>query len=96
MEYIFEDFISGFLENKFSSDWNVEYQKSNMNLSTNPEAFRMQHDIFLTSRRDKTKKIIVDTKYKLRDSNFKEDKKKGISQADLYQMVSYALRKKWM
>ena len=93
MEYIFEDFIAGFLENKFSSEWKVEYQKSNMNLSSKPDAFQMQHDIFLTLKKDKTKRIIVDTKYKLRGGDFKEDKKKGISQADMYQMVSYALRR---
>jgi 5-methylcytosine-specific restriction enzyme subunit McrC len=93
MEYIFEDFIAGFIENKFSLTWKVEYQKSNMNLSTVPESFRMQHDIFLTSRKDESKKIIIDTKYKLRDGNFKQDKKKGIYQPDLYQMVSYALRR---
>lgn len=93
MEYVFEDFIAGFLENKFSSKWKVEYQKSNMNLSSHPEAFNMQHDIFLTSRNDKTKSIIIDTKYKLRDGNFKDDKKRNIAQQDMYQMVSYALRR---
>lgn len=93
MEYVFEDFIAGFLENKFSTKWKVEYQKSNMNLSSNPEAFNMQHDIFLTSRNDITKSIIIDTKYKLRDRNFKDDKKKSIAQQDMYQMVSYALRR---
>lgn len=93
MEYIFEDFIAGFLETKFSSKWKVEYQKSNMNLSSDPEAFQMQHDIFLTSKKDKTKKVIVDTKYKLRDLSFKGDKKKGVAQADMYQMTSYAFRR---
>ncbi|HQV55694.1 MAG TPA: restriction endonuclease [Chitinophagaceae bacterium] len=93
MEYIFEDFIAGFLDSKFSKNWKVEYQKSNMNLSSNPEAFQMQHDIFLTSKKDSNKKIIIDTKYKLRDKDFKTDTKKGIAQSDLYQMVSYALRR---
>jgi 5-methylcytosine-specific restriction enzyme subunit McrC len=93
MEYIFEDFIAGFIENKFSLNWKVEYQKSNMNLSSKPDAFQMQHDIFLTLKKDKTKSILVDAKYKLRDVNFKKDKKKGISQSDMYQMTSYALRR---
>ncbi|GAA4800332.1 hypothetical protein GCM10023231_31370 [Olivibacter ginsenosidimutans] len=52
----------------------------------------MQHDIFLVSKKDKSIKIIVDTKYKLR-GNFKGDKKKGITQSDLYQMTSYAFRR---
>ncbi|MEO9257099.1 MAG: restriction endonuclease [Crocinitomicaceae bacterium] len=93
MEYIFEDFIAGFIESNFSNDWKVEYQKSNLNLSSEPAAFQMQHDIFLTYRKDANKKIIIDTKYKLRDANFKKDNKKGISQTDMYQMTSYAFRR---
>jgi len=91
MEYIFEDFVAGFLETYFSDQWKVEYQKSNAYLSTNPQAFQMQHDIFLTDRTT-GRKIIVDTKYKLRDFD-PSDKKRGVSQADLYQVVSYAYRR---
>ncbi len=93
MEYIFEDFLAGFLENKFSLDWKVEYQKSDEYLSNNPKVFNMQHDIFLTSRHGSKRKVIIDTKYKIRQDNFKEDPKKGIAQADLYQMVSYAFKR---
>lgn len=93
MDYIFEDFLAGFLENKFSREWKVEYQKSNLNLVDNPPVFQMQHDIFLTTKDGSGKKIIVDTKYKLRENNFKQDKKKGVSQSDLYQMVSYAFKR---
>lgn len=92
MEYIFEDFVAGFLEDKFSNDWRAEYQKSNEYLSSNPKVFQMKHDIFLTSKRT-GKTIIIDTKYKLRDKNFKKDNKKGIAQSDLYQMTSYAFRR---
>ncbi len=93
MEYIFEDFIAGFLETKFSTSWKVEYQKSNMNLSVSPNAFQMKHDILLTSRENSSLKIIVDTKYKLRPTDFKSENKKGVSQTDMYQMVSYAFRR---
>ncbi len=93
MEYIFEDFFAGFLQSKFSNYWKVEYQKSNLNLVTDPPVFRMQHDILLTSRTDTSRRIIVDTKYKVRDSGFKDDPKRGVSQNDLYQMVSYAVRR---
>ncbi len=93
MEYIFEDFFAGFLEKKFNNKWKVEYQKSNLNLVDNPPVFQMQHDIVLTSKDASQRKVIVDTKYKLREANFKEDKKKGVSQNDLYQMVSYALKR---
>lgn len=91
MEYIFEDFMAGFLDTHFSDQWKVEYQKSNYFLSTNPEVFQMQHDIFLTDRAT-GRKVIVDTKYKV--LSFEPgDKKRGVSQTDLYQVVSYAYRR---
>lgn len=93
MEYIFEDFLAGFLENRFSKDWNIEYQKSDEYLSNTPKVFNMQHDIFLTSRHETKRKVIIDTKYKLRQDNFKTDPKKGVAQSDLYQMVSYAFKR---
>lgn len=91
MEYVFEDFIAGFLKKHFSTDWEVKYQKSDMYL-TDEKVFQMQHDIFLVSKKDNAIKIIVDTKYKLR-GNFTYEKKKGIAQSDLYQMTSYAFRR---
>ncbi len=94
MEYIFEDFVAGFLYKKFNREWRVEYQKSNMYLVDHPSAiFQMQHDIFLTSRTKPSRKLIIDTKYKLRPAAFKNDKKKGVSQTDLYQMTSYGFRR---
>ena len=96
MEYIFEDFFAGFLEDKFQKQWKVEYQKSDKYLATNENdrnVFNMQHDIFLTSKENPSLKIIIDTKYKLRDINFKNDLKKGVAQNDLYQMVSYAFKR---
>lgn len=91
MEYIFEDFVAGFLEENFSSKWKVEYQKSKF-LSNTPEVFKMQHDIYLTSKLS-NKNVIIDTKYKLRVGNFKQEGKKGVEQSDLYQMVSYAFKR---
>jgi 5-methylcytosine-specific restriction enzyme subunit McrC len=99
MEYIFEDFLAGFLEDRFSDNWVVKYQKSDKDLASydlsNPKAgvFNMQHDIFLTSKPDEKRKIIIDAKYKVRSQDFKTDKKKGVDQKDLYQMVSYAYRR---
>lgn len=91
MEYVFEDFVAGFLERHFSDEWTVAYQKSDMYL-TDEKVFQMQHDIFLVSRKDSSIKIIVDTKYKLR-GDFTNDKKKGMAQSDLYQMTSYGFRR---
>ncbi len=95
MEYIFEDFFAGFLEDKFSVDWDVKYQKSEKYLALNSEGkdvFNIQHDIFLTEKSSK-RKIIIDTKYKIREKDFKKGIKRGVAQNDLYQMVSYAFKR---
>lgn len=95
MEYIFEDFVAGFLERHFSADWNVCYQASDEYLVREPQsAFLMKHDIFLISKHGTPrKKIIIDTKYKVRAHDLKDDPKRGISQSDLYQVTSYAFRR---
>ena len=94
MEYIFEDFVAGFLEEHFSKEWSIKYQKSDEYLATisGKRVFNIQHDIFLSSKYS-NKKIIIDTKYKLRPIEFKTDIKKGVLQNDLYQMTSYAFRR---
>jgi 5-methylcytosine-specific restriction enzyme subunit McrC len=53
----------------------------------------MRHDILITSRNKPERKIIIDTKYKLRYPESRTEAKKGIAQSDMYQMTSYALRR---
>jgi 5-methylcytosine-specific restriction enzyme subunit McrC len=92
MEYIFEDFIAGYIEKHFSDVFKVEPQKSDLYLHTNPNAFNLQHDILLTNKKT-GEQIIVDTKYKPRWNLQKSDPKKGVAQSDMYQMISYAYRR---
>ncbi len=92
MEYVFEDFISGFLKEHFSKDFEIESQKSELYLHQNPKTFNLQHDILLTNKKTK-EKIIIDTKYKPRWDLKSSDNKKGVSQTDMYQMISYAYRR---
>jgi len=92
MEYVFEDFISGFLKHHFSKDFKIESQKSDLYLHQNPKTFNLQHDILVTNKRT-NEKIIIDTKYKPRWNLNEFDKKKGISQSDMYQMISYSYRR---
>ncbi|RZA02321.1 MAG: hypothetical protein EOP47_07320 [Sphingobacteriaceae bacterium] len=92
MEYVFEDFISGFLKEHFSRDFEIQSQKSELYLHQNPKTFNLQHDILLTNKRSK-EKIIIDTKYKPRWDLKESDNKKGVSQTDMYQMISYAYRR---
>ncbi|EHQ24742.1 McrC family protein [Mucilaginibacter paludis] len=94
MEYIFEDFVAGFIEKELSAEWIIEFQKQDLYLTDKPsEAFKMKHDILLTSKFDATIKIIVDTKYKIRSKEDQRNSKKGIAQSDMYQMTAYALRR---
>jgi 5-methylcytosine-specific restriction enzyme subunit McrC len=92
MELIFEEFIAGYIQEHFSDTFKVEVQKSDLYLHTSPNAFNIQHDILLTNR-NTGEKMVVDTKYKPRWDLEKNDPKKGISQADMYQMISYAYRR---
>ena len=92
MAYIYEDYLSGILNASFSGDWKIETQKSDMFVSDEPRAFQMRHDIMLTSKRN-GRRVIVDAKYKLRATDYKNDVKKGIDQGDLYQMITYAVKR---
>jgi 5-methylcytosine-specific restriction enzyme subunit McrC len=89
MEYVFEDFIAGITQLHFSKEFIVKPQAPGW--LTDRGEFQLRNDLLLTNRQTK-KQWIVDTKYKIRDTR-NQDSKKGVSQSDLYQMISYALRR---
>lgn len=86
MEYVFEDFIFGFIDKE------VEAVKAKAQVGEKyldeDESFKLRPDLMLEID---SKKVIADTKYKIVYSDEK-DPKKGISQTDLYQMLAYAVR----
>ncbi|HMQ69659.1 MAG TPA: hypothetical protein PKA90_13720 [Ignavibacteria bacterium] len=86
MEYVFEDFIFGFIEKELP-EIEAKSQRSDVYLDED-KIFNMRPDLFLKTN---SKSIIADTKYKIVYSDEK-DPKKGISQSDLYQMTTYAIR----
>lgn len=86
MEYLFEDFVFGFI-NKELNDIKVKSQVTSVHLDEG-KIFGLKPDLCVSTA---TKKFIADTKYKIVYSN-KNDPKNGISQNDLYQMVAYAIR----
>jgi 5-methylcytosine-specific restriction enzyme subunit McrC len=86
MEYVFEDFIFGFIDKELGSV-TAKAQPSDKYLDEG-KAFNLKPDLWLKT---KDKSLIADTKYKIIYSDEK-DPKKGISQNDLYQMISYAVR----
>jgi len=84
MEVVFEDFIAGFIEAYFPQ-WKASKQATDY-LATNEgkPIFQIRNDLYFPNR------LIVDTKYKTLHPN---DDKFGISQADMYQMVAYAVKR---
>ena len=86
MEYIFEDFIFGFIEKEIPLI-EAKSQRKDIFLDES-KVFNLKPDLFLKTD---LKSLIVDSKYKIVYSDEK-DPKKGISQIDLYQMLAYAVR----
>jgi len=86
MEYIFEDFIFGFIDKELKHVV-AKAQRSDTYLDEG-KIFNLKPDIWLEIE---YKSLIADTKYKIVYSNEK-DLKNGISQNDLYQMLAYAVR----
>jgi 5-methylcytosine-specific restriction enzyme subunit McrC len=86
MEYVFEDFIFGFIDKEIEGV-NPKGQARGIYLDE-AKNFGLKPDLILDLG---YKRIIADTKYKLVYSD-DTDPKKGISQSDLYQMLAYAVR----
>jgi 5-methylcytosine-specific restriction enzyme subunit McrC len=86
MEYVFEDFLYGFIEKEIEGV-NPKGQVSGTFLDE-AKNFGLKPDLILDLG---NKLIIADTKYKIVYSD-EFDPKKGISQSDLYQMLAYAVR----
>ena len=89
MEVIYEQYVAGFIQKHFS-ELNAIPQASKEYVALTGEnfeqrVFQMKHDILIPN------KLIIDTKYKFRQ--IEEDGKGGVSQADLYQMVTYCYKR---
>jgi len=86
MEYVFEDFIFGFIDKELEGVV-AKAQRSDTYLDED-RIFNLRPDLWINSE---GRGLIADTKYKIvyRDA---VDPKKGISQNDLYQMLAYAVR----
>ena len=86
MEYVFEDFIFGFIDKELE-EITAKAQRSDLYLDED-KIFNLKPDLWIKTRE---KSLIADTKYKIVYSDEK-DTKRGISQNDLYQMLAYAIR----
>lgn len=88
MEYVFEDFIYGFIKKELPQI-SVKAQDSSRFLDQEKK-FQLKPDLIIETAE---KTIVADTKYKIIYSD-NTDPKCGISQTDLYQMLAYATRLK--
>jgi len=86
MEYVFEDFIFGFIDKEID-EINAKAQIGTKHLDEEKN-FKLKPDLKLVLNH---KSVIADTKYKIVYAD-ETDLKKGISQPDLYQMLAYAVR----
>jgi 5-methylcytosine-specific restriction enzyme subunit McrC len=86
MEYVFEDFIFGFIDKEIK-EVKAKSQENSKHLDQEKK-FLLRPDLYLEIG---SNKIIADTKYKIIYADV-NDPKDGISQNDLYQMLAYAVR----
>ncbi|ARV10135.1 hypothetical protein BTO05_10985 [Winogradskyella sp. PC-19] len=86
MEYVFEDFIFGFIDKEIDEIKAKDQDKSRYLAEGNK--FQLKPDLLLEFD---SRKIIADTKYKIVYDDI-TDSKNGIAQTDLYQMLAYAVR----
>jgi 5-methylcytosine-specific restriction enzyme subunit McrC len=101
-EVIFEEFIEGFVRTHLDEQFHIRSQTRDLYLATATPAgaepkqyFQLRHDLLLKRKpKSKEKPLVIDTKYKTlpvtADGNITPD---GVAQADMYQLVSYALRR---
>jgi 5-methylcytosine-specific restriction enzyme subunit McrC len=86
MEYVFEDFVFGFIDKEIE-EIKAKPQISSVYLDQNG-FFKLRPDLHFEVD---SQKILADTKYKIIYTD-EQDFKNGISASDLYQMVAYAAR----
>lgn len=88
MEYVFEEFVYGFIADKWpplgvkSQSWDY------LGVNGGVKVFKIKNDIYIPNQ------LIIDTKYKVRkEEEGMRREKVGVSQTDMYQMVSYAIKR---
>ncbi|MCI1188737.1 McrC family protein [Hymenobacter sp. DH14] len=102
-EVIFEEFIEGFIRTHLAAAFHVSAQTRDLYLATatphqgkKTRYFQLRHDLLLSRlpAQEKTKPLVIDTKYKTLPVTASGSITPGsVAQADMYQLVSYALRR---
>ncbi len=89
MEEIYEDFVTWCFR-RYQAEYVVRAQGPQWRLTRDPEAFTMKPD--MTLQKSGKAAFILDTKWKRLRSRAEDPKKRGVSQADMYQLYAYGRR----
>ena len=89
MEEIYEDFVTRCFR-RHQDEYVVRAQGPQWKLTRDPEAFTMKPD--MTLQKSGKAAFILDTKWKRLRSRADDPKKRGVSQADMYQLYAYGSR----
>lgn len=89
MEEIYEDFVTWCFR-RYQAEYVVRAQGPQWKLTRDPEAFTMKPD--LTLQKSGKAAFILDTKWKRLRSKAEDPTKRGVSQADMYQLYAYGSR----
>ena len=89
MEEIYEDFVTHSFR-RWQNEYGVRAQGPQLRLTADPQAFKMKPDITLQKGRDN--RFILDAKWKRLKSKAEDGDKRGIVQADMYQLYAYGRR----
>lgn len=89
MEEIYEDFVTSSFR-RHQTGYGVRAQGPQRKLTHDPEAFTMKPDI--TLQKGSENRFVLDAKWKRLKSRADDSRKRGISQADMYQLYAYGKR----
>ncbi|HAM5844967.1 TPA: McrC family protein [Escherichia coli] len=91
METVFESFVAQTLQGELPPHLKIKSQASVYSLVKHgtDECFKLRPDLLIQSRKPIQTKMVMDTKWKLLDSNSQKKTLYGLAQADFYQMFAY-------
>lgn len=89
MEEIYEDFVTSCFR-RYQGEYKVRAQGPQRRLTADPDAFTMKPDI--TLQESGKSRFILDAKWKRLKSRAEDGEKRGIVQADVYQLYAYGRR----
>jgi len=94
MEAVFESFVAQTLPDELPPQLKVKSQAATYFLVKHGsnDCFKLRPDLLIQSRQPVQTKMVMDTKWKLVNSNLQKQSLYGLAQSDFYQMLAYGLK----